>query len=120
MARFDHSGKSAGFLVFSRYVLGVEARVEQVSNRKAAPMPWREFLPCVPPNSARVVTGALDGNADANAPELRLYCERCQGERVFEGETQSGSQWFFLRYRCRNCRSYQKTFAVSVTRFDKG
>jgi hypothetical protein len=98
---------------------------------------WRQFLESVPPGTPRVVSGLFSKveagyNYDAHwrlsRVDIQLHCQSCDGPRMYKlesdtklEETQLGDNKF-LMYRCRNCGSTLKTFAVRIDRngvFDK-
>ena len=90
---------------------------------------FRTFLESVPPLEARLVTLDLDysrssSNPKVIAPAIYLHCpgENCRGPRFYDytgydfnmpGERQWRDQ--FLVYRCRNCNSRIKTYAMRIT-----
>jgi hypothetical protein len=84
-----------------------------------------KFLESVPPGSKEATVGKLlqieGGHVMVARPDLHLYCEKCDGLRSFQA---SGDFVYvsdtpkngYLIYLCRNCRNYQKTYAVAVKR----
>jgi len=101
---------------------------------KEAPSPitWVDFLQEHPPGSITPVTGAAVyvqhySNFELASPELQLYCPRdtCNGYMFFVCESDTpylkkGERVYdYLKYRCRNCRNYLKTFSVVVILQDK-
>lgn len=87
------------------------------------PIAWEKFLESTPPNTKRrIIDLTVKEKNYLSHPELLLYCDSdiCKGERMFsyEGYTQSVSPgvWNeeFLEYKCRNCGTGFKIYAVSV------
>src|ERR1051326_8611322 len=86
------------------------------------------FLETVPPGSERAIPDMLAGHVTTNGslyftvntPDLIMHCdnENCGGARIFAAvkpeTTLSPNQHkdFFLGYRCRNCTSTFKVFAI--------
>jgi len=98
----------------------------------------REFLESIPPGSQRRISdigkeknyqysggvGTLTG-AKLHRPEILLHCDgaACGGLRVFicrdpQDLVADESRYLFMKYLCKNCTSYTKTFALLV-RLDK-
>ena len=98
-----------------------------MSNRLRTPSPitWVEFLQAQPPGSVVPVAGGTTrnqyGNYYATAPELQMFCpeDTCNAYMFFANDDSFGSvtegEWKFgyMRYVCRNCRKYSKTFALA-------
>jgi len=89
-------------------------------------MTWVDFLQGYPPGSVVIVEGAFERgeykNFRALIPELPLFCpnDTCNGYMFFSTEENILSlergNWKFdyLTYHCRNCRAYEKTFALAL------
>ena len=92
-----------------------------------APIPFKQFLEAVHPSVAKDVSGlwsieySTDGpQSKMTVPELRLYCQQCNGERTFRSDTTHGlSKGYtnvkFISYLCGDCREYIKSFALWIT-----
>lgn len=96
-----------------------------VEKKKEEIITLTEFLESVPPGKQVSVSDlcVLDGQRYAlNEDDLFLYCdnEECKGERYFEFFSDgdylriNAANFLFLHYRCRNCRSKEKTIAVVI------
>jgi hypothetical protein len=84
------------------------------------------FLEKIPPGKSMIVNEILEDLYDdfwVRTPELELYCEgsRCEGERTFVSGSKikihkrdEQERDIFLHYKCRNCSSIYKTFAVHM------
>ena len=92
-----------------------------------APIPFKQFLEAVHPSVQKDVSGLgsmRDTSVgsrliDMNTPELRLHCQRCEGERTFRSEdshtlSKKGSNGIFVRYLCGDCRKHQKLFSLLI------
>ncbi len=90
-----------------------------------APVSWVDFLQTQPPGSVVAVTDAIIKDTYENfypkAPELQMFCpeDTCNAYMFFAKEESFGrvtkDEWKFdyMRYVCRNCRKYTKTFALA-------
>ena len=90
-----------------------------------SPMTWVDFLQAQPPGSVVPVTGSVTrnqyGTLYAAAPELQMFCpeDTCNAYMFFANDDSFGNvtqgEWKFgyMRYVCRNCRKYSKTFALA-------
>jgi hypothetical protein len=96
-----------------------------------------DFLEDSPPNQTIPVFDLTENryvkritmNADVfTAPELQLHCsnEKCNGIRFFRnvsvGEqilTHKRYEFFYVTYRCSNCRSEQKVFSLAAIKSDE-
>jgi hypothetical protein len=92
-----------------------------------APIPFKQFLEAVHPSVAKDVSHlwSIDYSWDGTqpkmtVPELRLYCQQCDGERTFRSDATNGlsketANVAFTRYLCGDCREYTKSFALLMT-----
>jgi hypothetical protein len=92
------------------------------------PISFKQFLESVPPLTNRTISdlggkkyysGGKFTQWDLAAPEIYLHCdsETCNGLRFFrssEKTVSANGDCTFLSYRCRNCGSTLKTFALWV------
>src|SRR5947207_11974773 len=101
---------------------------EPTADRKQ--ISWAEFLVTFPPDVRAEVTdlgeekfspGTRAHYWDTCAPDLRLYCLVCEGERSFENVDQypvhlTTEKWAngFLRYCCKNCERQTKLYAFAA------
>jgi hypothetical protein len=92
-------------------------------------LPWVTFLEEYPVRSQQKVSGYyyLAGyeSLRKSRPTLRLYCEKCEGVRKFDGEWQRSDDAKertpfddFLVYTCRDCREYKKHYCLCSCRTD--
>lgn len=90
-------------------------------------IPLAEFLESLPPSRIIQVSnlGKYDprlGTEGLSTPEIQLHCDNdaCNGVRYFRCENRGTAlstesyKYQFLTYRCRNCQSTTKTFAVAA------
>src|SRR5262249_35813107 len=92
---------------------------------------WKSFLETIPPCQPRIVKDlffSVERNivAFVDVPALSLYCQSdaCNGVRLFESDETNPPEvrqkWLkdwhptFLHYRCRNCKTSKKTYAIMV------
>jgi len=93
-------------------------------------IPFSEFLESVHPSAEKAVSGVWRGASFGNIykielirPDLRLYCQRCDGPRAFrcpdkgtrELKDPGTTTLTFVTYLCGNCHQQTKTFALSIT-----
>jgi hypothetical protein len=96
-----------------------------------------DFLEDSPPNQTIPVFDLTENryvkritmNADVfTAPELQLHCsnEKCNGIRFFRNVsvneqilTHKRYEFFYVTYRCSNCRSEQKVFSLAAIKSDE-
>lgn len=87
---------------------------------------FANFLESCGPDSTQYVSGLVEitstGPDAVATPEIELHCETesCSGVRRFEcRDTKLLSNdvtFAFLRYSCKNCEGFMKTFALAVAR----
>src|SRR6266481_2877257 len=99
--------------------------------QKAAPKPltFAQVLETSPPDVAEDVsertglTVPIRGGGQATClakPDLQLHCDDCEGVRTFycseknEIFVNTGPNYIYLPYLCRNCRSVAKVFSIVV------
>jgi hypothetical protein len=95
--------------------------------RPVETMAWVDFLQGHPPGSVALVTGACRPpneyrNVYATTPELQLFCpnDTCNAYMFFTTVSSMGKlsedtwQFGYLTYTCRNCKKYEKTFALAI------
>ncbi|MHC4269875.1 MAG: hypothetical protein ACYSTS_15610 [Planctomycetota bacterium] len=111
-------------------------------------MTYKEFLENTPPGKSIIVSGIKayfsstttmtgfrnvsrrlqDGNYLATPP-LKLYCanDECEGDRTFEGIytldrqlLSMGTSNHYLTYKCQNCKSSVKIFAIRLILTEAG
>ena len=85
---------------------------------------WRSFLETTPPNTSVEISGLAPksssiGRREFNTPHIQLHCESDDGLRRFDPITREVSTWAptnynFITYKCRDCQSISKTFAVLI------
>jgi hypothetical protein len=99
-----------------------------------APIPFKQFLESVHPSVEKQVSGlwttdnvpslAIGSKLSAYLvrPDLRLHCQRCDGERTFRDESESqpslsakSPNTRFINYLCGDCREEAKSFSLSIT-----
>ena len=97
-----------------------------VLSPKPKGMDWAKFLATAPPDSTSEISdlweAAGGNNYRAQTPDVFLYCdsEACDGSRFFTHESgtiyiETGKWGFgFLHFRCRNCRSKIKAYAIDA------
>jgi hypothetical protein len=96
-----------------------------------ARIPFKQFLETVHPSVERTVEGLWEASPvfssntprriELTTPDLRLHCERCDGERTFrcEGERQpslsdDSANARLINYLCSDCRAQGKSFSLWV------
>jgi hypothetical protein len=91
-----------------------------------APIPFKQFLETVHPSVTKEVTDLWIETYSGDAlpvllkPELRLHCERCDGERTFRSndsvpQLRSDSvNVRFLGYVCGDCLKHLKSFSLWI------
>ena len=94
-------------------------------------IPFKEFLERVHPSLESNVSGlwksplaslVLSGQAPIELirPDLRLHCERCEGERTFRCEAEKvllrmeSANTRVISYFCGDCREQEKSFSLSL------
>jgi hypothetical protein len=87
------------------------------------PVDMAEFLRKSPPYTPKTITDLqtrVGGHNNLNLPLLRLYCDECEGERIFESSSErpyigSGKAVdLYAVYTCRNCYKSVKTYSLTV------
>src|SRR4051794_23847024 len=81
---------------------------------------WADFIVHAPPNSAYSGTDAVemgDQGAYLSQPELKHYCDVCDGERWFvdyDGQRLGvGTKaWIYFTYACRDCTEFERDVAI--------
>jgi hypothetical protein len=81
-----------------------------------APIPFKQYLETVHPSVSKEVTDlweysrSYSGQRDMLKPELRLHCERCDGERTFRSsddtsplKARGSANVRFISYVCGDC-----------------
>lgn len=104
---------------------------------ESPPVAFSEFLETIPPGSVTNVSGLAEATFHGGiyrahqlvTPEIQLHCasDTCGGTRFFRRTRESSlpaipdNTWhfFYVTYRCSNCRTTQKTFSLATQR-DKG
>ena len=92
---------------------------------KAGTIPYRHFLETVHPSVEKRVAGLWKTTAGIQylkmaAPELRLYCPKCGGERTFRAEgdaerlSEKAANVRFVSYLCGDCRRQVKSFSLWI------
>jgi hypothetical protein len=98
------------------------------------PVSWHDFLANHGPPTRAIVSDLAVHRPNYGtswwlaAPDIVLHCpdEQCGGERAFactsDWTTVDGDKpkWAFRVYRCRNCRTFGKTYAVIAVLTDGG
>ena len=90
---------------------------------------WKSFLETTPPNTPVRISGLAvsHGNAwEIVNPYIELHCEHDDGVRrfapassnVFLTQPPITPSYKFIVYRCRDCQSIEKTFAVLIDHWD--
>jgi hypothetical protein len=101
---------------------------------REAPIPFQQFLESVHLSVEKQVSGlwrtdnvpnlAIGSNLSAYLvrPDLRLHCQRCDGERTFRDESESqpslstkSPNTRFINYLCGDCREEAKSFSLWIT-----
>ena len=86
-------------------------------------MTLEEFLRDIPPTKSEIVEFSgieyVDRIFQIQLRDTLMYCENCEGERFFNGNTIksiSGKtlQNLYIHYICKNCNAYIKMYAVSI------
>ena len=97
---------------------------------------WRSFLERTPPNTSLKIPGLAASVVNRSSgidrvgmarswfletPQIQLHCEDDDGPRRFDAtkegfEVLYSRNYLFMTYRCRDCQSTKKTFAVLVIR----
>ena len=114
-----------------------------VVNEEPPPTPFAEFLEGTPPGNESSVTDlarkqqlpmGVSGRDSVTAhdlvvPEIQLHCgsDSCNGTMFFRSTKAkappqlSADKWlfFYITYRCSNCRTTKKTFSLAA-RWEKG
>ena len=86
---------------------------------------FKRFLETIHPSVQRNVSGLWSPRRSSGAaerlnldtPDLRLHCERCDGERTFRSDStlvleKNTAQGGFISYLCGDCRKETKTFSL--------
>ncbi len=90
---------------------------------------WRSFLETTPPNTPVEIPDLLDHGILHPVPDrggtlhirpIRLFCSTDDGPRRFDPSPISIvlsdlENYVFVRYLCRDCRTYTKTIAILIT-----
>ena len=92
-----------------------------------APISFKQFFEAVHPSVTKEVTdlwletmsGVSGRVIGMLTPELRLHCERCDGERTFRSENKlelrtGSANARFIGYVCGDCRKYVKSFSLWI------
>ncbi len=104
---------------------------DQVAKKDPPPtIPWADLLSATPPNVLAFVTDHLESQASGHltlaTPDLLLHCqsEHCGDRRFFHSQNavycSKAETQGVLVYKCRNCESAKKYFAVIVIRGNEG
>ena len=108
---------------------------EQMSTSEALDA-WKSFLERTPPNTALKIPGlasrvvnrssalakvGVAGRWFVETPQIQLHCEHDDGPRRFDAtrerfEVSSPRDYEFITYRCRDCQTTTKMFAVLAIR----
>lgn len=82
---------------------------------------FKEFLESYPEKTLQQVSEFYYSKGNywkKSTPSLTLFCEICDGIRVFDGEWECGdslndeTEKNFLTYECRNCKEQKKTYCL--------
>ena len=91
-----------------------------------APITFKHFLETVHPSVAKNVSGVdvvkrASGGTYVRmlTPDLRLHCQRCDGERTFRCDEEpplnkDAANVKFISYLCGDCREYTKSFSLWI------
>ena len=104
--------------------MGESSLVKEQMNASKALDEWKSFLETTPPNTSLKISGLVEKHGhdlwEIKNPQIKLHCEHDDGPRRFHPTTGeitlcSPLEYEFITYRCRDCQSTKKTFAVLVT-----
>lgn len=107
-----------------------EEQKKEKEEKSSSPVPWQKFLEEYPPGKMAVVSGLFIEQRfqqfppQFKRPELKLFCSSnaCQRRQYFEEigdfsevklDDDLHLRCIFLSYRCKNCESTLKNFAVA-------
>ena len=96
----------------------------------AAVATWKTFLESTPPNVAVKITGLFGwhhprshNSLSIALPDIQLYCETEGGLRLFATAVDyilaKKRNWQFVSYKCKNCETRWKMFAVLIDQKDE-
>ena len=88
-------------------------------NEEPPPTPFAEFLERTPPGNETSVTNLIRGRV---VPDIQLHCgsDSCNGTMFFRSTMAPpavpANEWrfFYITYRCANCRNTEKTFSLAA------
>jgi hypothetical protein len=96
--------------------------------RRNAENAWKTFLQSTPPNVAETIENLFGLNHpqarsetwSIALPEIEVHCGTCDGIRIFSTSSDYlFDDWKFVTYKCKNCETHSKTFALIAVQAPK-
>ena len=79
---------------------------------------WKSFLETTPPNTSITIPQLVEEGTVIHNPCVKLHCKHDDGLRRFDAADNlyqvRKNRFHFIRYRCRDCGTTQKTIAILV------
>ena len=105
--------------------MGESGLLEEQMSKSKAFAEWTRFLETTPPNTSVKIPGLLGLDIahpwTFETPYIQLHCESDDGPRRFDPTDRNvflppGDNYRFITYKCRDCQTTLRTFAVLIQR----